>query len=188
MSMHDKDSLPICLVVTNDASKKSYIKHALNRMFYVIDTPDSFSAIDWLKNMNVEVIVLDEKNLDNPLSNLCTHIRKLKGYENTPILLITNKIKKDFVLQAINAGVTDFIPEPLDEDEIYQRIVVAFKGKNVNKKMGFVASKIKRAANPPQSSQKLSMRFLLNDQALKEIQKIKKKQELFSLLMLQIDS
>jgi len=183
-----QDNLPICLVVTSDSSKKSYVKQALNRMFYVIDTPDSFSAVDWLKNLNVEVIVLDEKTLDNPLSNLCKHIRKIKGYEKTPILLITNKIKKDFVMRALNAGVTDFIPEPLDENEIYQRIAIALRDKNVNKKLGFVASKLKKAAALSKSTQKLSSRFLMNEQALKEIQKIKKNQEFFSLLMLQIDS
>jgi diguanylate cyclase (GGDEF)-like protein len=54
--------------------------------------------------------------------------------------------------------------------------------------MSFVTEKIKKTSTLSKRMPKLGSRFLLNDRALKEIKKAEESQQLFSLLMLQIDS
>ena len=63
-----------------------------------------------------------------------------------PLLLITNQLKKKFISQALNAGVSDFINEPLDELEIGQRIAVALKFQQLQNKTSRIAGKLKKMA------------------------------------------
>lgn len=180
-------SLPIILFIGSDIAKVSFIKKVLKGAYYVMDAKDSYTALEWLRNTPVEVLILDFKTLDEPLFNFCQHIRKTPGLEKVPILLITNKIQKIFSVEALNAGVTDFIHEPLIATEIYERIAASLKSKIVTKKMSLVTSKIRNAPLIPKNTQVLLDRMLLNDKTLKEISEAKKVAMPLSLLMIALD-
>ena len=156
-------------------------------MYYVMDARDSFSALEWLKTTQIEVIILDSKTLDEPLINLCQHIRKMPGHQKTPILLISNTLQKSFVVDALNAGVSDFIHEPLDASEVYERVAVSLKSKIVSKKMSMISSKIKSTSLIPRNTETLLHRMLLDDQTLSKIAEAKKIDFPLSLFMVQID-
>jgi diguanylate cyclase len=185
--MKNPHSLPIALLICNDISKISFFKKTLKGTYYVMDARESFTALDWLKNTQIEIIILDHKTLDEPLINLCQHIRKIPNYQKTPILLITNKLQKAFTIESLNAGVTDFIHEPLEAMEVFERITVCLKSKMVSKKMSLVTAKIKAAPLIPKNTRTLLHRVLLNDQTLKKIAEEKKIATPLSMLMIQLD-
>lgn len=186
--MDAQTSLPIILFIGTDIAKVTFLKKALKGTYYVMDAKDGFTALEWLKTTPAETLIIDFKTLDEPLFNLCQHIRKMSGFSKIPILLITNKIQKSFIVEALNAGVTDFIHEPLDANEIYERIAVGLKSKIVSKKMSLVTSKINTSPLIPKNTQFFLHRMLLNDKTLKEISEAKKIATPLSLLMIELDN
>ncbi|MBB4021546.1 MULTISPECIES: response regulator [Actibacterium] len=58
---------------------------------------------------------------------LCRQIRALRGYADTPIIMLTAMSDKDSIDQAFAAGATDYITKPFDVTEIGARVRVAAK-------------------------------------------------------------
>jgi diguanylate cyclase (GGDEF)-like protein len=125
--------------------------------------------------------------LDEPLLNFVPHVRKLPGKKKTPIFLISNAIQKSFISEALEAGVSDFIHEPLDALEIHERISVQFHSSKVNKKIRNVTGRIKPLPSIPRNTELFSGRTLIGDKALRAIIETKKKMHPLSLFMVQVD-
>ncbi|MBM3207747.1 MAG: diguanylate cyclase [Chlamydiae bacterium] len=185
--MDYKTSLPCILFIGSDVAKIAFFKKSFKKTYYVMNTHESFVALEWLKTTQIEVVIIDFKSFEEPLYNFCEHIRKTPGLEKLPILLVSNKIQKSFTTSCLNAGVTDFLHEPLDENELFERIAVCLKTKLVSKKMSLVSSKISASPLIPKNTQIFLHRMLLNNKSLKEISKAKKIDMPLSLLLIQLD-
>jgi diguanylate cyclase (GGDEF)-like protein len=182
MAVDTTYALPIALIISKEANTLKWFKKALKATFRLVDAQEKEMALDKLSSHFIEMIIIDEPCFS---LELCKTIRNLKGYQFIPILLITGNLKKTFLFQALNAGVSDFINEPLDEKEVLQRFAVAMKAEKVHKKTSRIATRIKEKA--PEPAEELKERFLLNDVALKEIAKAKKNQQSLSMLMIEMD-
>jgi two-component system, cell cycle response regulator len=185
--MRDTSSAPIALIVSGDSYKGAFFKRTLKALFYIIEASDSFTAVDWLKSVQASLVIIDEKSLASTWPILADHIRKLAGYREVPILLITNNLKKNFLVEALNLGISDFINEPFDADEIFQRILVSTQSKPVTKKVSLLTRKFKKA--PVAAPRKLSspQRFVINEEAIKQIATVQKKHQSLCLLLLEVD-
>lgn len=49
-------------------------------------------------------------------------IRSLEKYENTPIIMITSEAAKYNVVEAISAGVTNYVVKPIKGDILWEKI------------------------------------------------------------------
>lgn len=185
--MASSDSLPVVLVVSADSYKSAFFKRTLKGLFYVIDAIDSFTAVDWLKSVQASLIILDEKTLLNTWPIIADHIRNLSGYREVPLLLITNNLKKNFLVKALNMGISDFLNEPFDADEIFQRILVATQSKPVTKKITLMAKKFKKMPSTPPAKLSSPQRFVITEDAIKEIAIVQQKHQSMCLLLLEVD-
>jgi two-component system cell cycle response regulator len=178
--------LPIALIVTNDPASASFLRRVLRLTFQLIERDDLNEAQETLRSSSVDLVILDSKNLEeDELLLTLSRFRSSVGKKKTPILLITDNLKKKFAQDTLRAGATDFINEPLDEDEIQQRIVVSFQSFERTKNVSEVA---KRSTPKTQtSSSSLTNRQFLNDQAIKEISKARKNEGHVSLLIVELD-
>lgn len=75
--------------------------------------------------MPYDCILLDIEMPEMTGTALCAEIRKLEHYQNTPILMITQKRGKSAVEDAFANGATDFITKPFEFLEVQTRIRVA---------------------------------------------------------------
>ena len=100
------ESIPIVLVVIDDRYKSALLRKALKNAFSLFEIPDSFGAVEWLNHFHASAIILDQAALTKTWPLFVQHIRKLPEYEDVPILLISNNLKKTFLSQALNAGIT----------------------------------------------------------------------------------
>jgi diguanylate cyclase (GGDEF)-like protein len=175
--------LPVALVVSEDVTKLSILKRALKDSFHLIERSDVKEALELLKNTRVDLVILDSKVKQGHSIETAEKIRAAV-FLDTPILLITSNIKKSFAQVALHSGITDFINEPLDKDEIEQRIAVAFKNQDRPKKITQIAQ---RSTSRMKSSASLSSHEFLSDQAIKEIAKARKTSTIISLLMIELD-
>lgn len=176
-------NLPVVLVVSDDATKLSLLKRTLKTSFHLIERSDVKSALELLKNTHVDLVILDAKVQEGRSIETAEKIRAAV-FLDTPILLITSNIKKSFAEVALHSGITDFINEPLDKDEIEQRIAVSLKNQSRPKKISQIAQ---RSTPRMKSSAPLSTHAFLSDQAIKEIAKARKSSTIISLLMIELD-
>lgn len=176
---------PIILIVSDSRSKTDFLRKTLKDRFQLVESYDGKEALDVLIHTGIDFIIIDDKIPDMPALNLSRQIRRTKGHENTPILLISSILKQSFISESLNAGVSDFLNEPLDEGEINKRMAVAVKSQDTQKKMGTLISHLKPPAAPEKT---LKQRFLLGDVALKEISKAKKSKSPVSLLIIELDN
>jgi two-component system cell cycle response regulator len=185
--MQSSYALPVVLIVSDDPSKINFLKRTL-KSFCIVGAENPAACLEWLHSMAIDVLIIDGKMGDSAALTFSKEVRAFKDLANIPILLISNNLKKAFTFQALNAGISDFINEPLDEKEIYQRILVAMKSKVVDQKIAFMASKIKDKTSTSLETEQFKMRFLINDKALKEVSKARKAAGALSLLLIELDS
>jgi DNA-binding response OmpR family regulator len=55
----------------------------------------------------------------------CQVLRRMKGYNATPILMITANREQGLMQRAFDAGATDFLPKPLNAIELKARVISA---------------------------------------------------------------
>jgi diguanylate cyclase (GGDEF)-like protein len=174
--------LLVALVVSEESSKLFILRKALNA-FHVIERETLKSTLELLKNTCIDLVILDSKVKEGHTFETAEKIRAA-AFPDTPILLITGNIKKAYAQAALRAGITDFLNEPLDKDEVQQRIALAFKAKDKPRRITQLA---KLHAPRMKSSAPLSKHAFLNDQAIKEIDKARKSSTIVSLLMIELD-
>jgi diguanylate cyclase (GGDEF)-like protein len=166
--------------------KSSLIHKALKNMFNLFETQESFGAVEWLKHFQAAAIILDEAALTKTWPLFVQHIRRLPDYADIPILLITNNLKKTFTTQALNYGITDFLLDPLDPDEVYQRMLVHMKSSPIAKRVALLTKKIPRS-----SLQKIDVslpkRFLVTEEVIRRIAQSRTAQRPLALVMIEIN-
>jgi len=177
-------SLPVVMAISSDRFKLSFLRKALRKDCHLIERQDSSSALEALQGSLIDIIIVDSDLPEIVVLDLCRAIRNHTPYAETPILLITPQLKKSYTQEALRAGVSDFINEPLDVDDIHQRFEVAQR----MKKREAEISKLARKISSPKAKAPLTERELLNDKAINAIAKARKNSGLVSVLMIELDS
>jgi diguanylate cyclase (GGDEF)-like protein len=174
--------LPRVLIVSSDAAKVAVLKKALHGHFQMIEAPSAIQALDL--SLGTDFCIVDAAIHELPALNFCRQLSSIHEI-HYPILLITSRLTKSFIADALNAGVTDFLNDPLNEKEIEQRMLIAIKSQDVQKKTASLASHLKQTSSGMGAA--LKERFLLGDLALKEISKIRQSPHPASLLVVEVD-
>ena len=181
-------SLPVVLVITSNASKTALFRRALSSAYYLLEAEDIEFALDYVQNMGVDVIILDGKISELTLEEFCERLGKMKGGKNIPILLISNNLKMSFIEEALHAGVSDFLREPLDPLEVQQRLAVALKSKGIYVKMAKVVGKVRASRPEIKGKNVLEEKFWMDDKTLQVISQAKKTEAPLQLLMIAVDN
>ncbi len=183
-----KNDLPIVLLYCKDPVKVAFFEKTLKGSFSLIHVEELNEGLEWLKASPIEVFILDRQDSDESLENICLSAQKAVKGKYLPILLISKSIKKSTVLEALNAGITDFIHEPLDSLEIHERITVYLYFRFVSKKMKLIRNQIKTTPLTPNNPKTLSSKTFIRDKTLKTISSSKKGAVPLSVLMIHLDS
>jgi len=128
--------------------------------------------------------VIDEKTPNIDLIPLCSSIRSLRDFKHTPIIIITRRLKKSFMRSLIKAGATDFLREPLDEDEFHLRVEMA---KHVMETQTKMSGLTPRLSKETPSTPSLEKRIFLDDRATRIVGQALSEKKNLALILLEID-
>jgi two-component system, cell cycle response regulator len=176
-------SLPVVLIVSRDVRKINFIKRVLKEEFYVLEAKEGEAALEWMGHTAIDLLIIDEKEID--FLTLCQHVRKRSEYKTIPILLISNNLKRTFTKRALAAGINDFLREPLDDEEVLQRLAVVEKIHQTEKKLTEFPSRLQKAM--PKGNKTIFQRLILGGPFLNALRKIDKAKRPLSFLLIQID-
>lgn len=146
MSKHLK--LPTLLVVSDNPSLHLWVKKHLEDQFFVLSAETHPEALEAL-NARLDFIIVDAALEAGDALELCKELSQLTQKNCVPILLVTGKLKKSFRNRALESGVTDFLSDQLDLDELETRIATGLKAASLRQKTEAIGFSIKTLPKDP---------------------------------------
>ena len=114
--MPSKDSRePSVLIVDDEESIRKIARLTLELSeFSVFEAEDGLQAVELLKELKPDLILLDVMLPGIDGIGVCRELRKMPGRERIPVLMITGLDDLESITRAYAAGATDFITKPLN--------------------------------------------------------------------------
>lgn len=88
----------------------------------LIEALDGEEAMRICKNETIDLILVDWNMPRLNGFNFVKIIRGLPAYASTPIIMITSEAAKYNVMEAINAGVSNYIVKPVSSSSLWEKI------------------------------------------------------------------
>ena len=117
------------LVVDDFSTMRRIVTSAMQKLGFhnIEEAEDGKIAFDKLQQKPVDLIISDW-NMPNMMGiDLLRAVRADEQLKDTPFLMVTAEAQKDNVLQAVQAGVSNYIVKPFTVDAIEQKLALIFK-------------------------------------------------------------
>jgi diguanylate cyclase (GGDEF)-like protein len=106
---------PVIMVVDDDFAARLQTRFSLeNEGFTVVEAENGLAALEYFKQAEVDLILLDVIMPEIDGFATCREIRGLPGGKHTPVVMITGLEDEETITQAFDAGATDFISKPIN--------------------------------------------------------------------------
>jgi PleD family two-component response regulator len=90
--------------------------------FEVVKARDAYSALDLLKNVNPDLIILDVMMPGMDGIELCRQLRADSATQTTPILLLSARHDNESVAKGMKAGADDYLSKPILHHDLLTKI------------------------------------------------------------------
>ncbi len=134
--------LPTLLVIADNPTIRFWVKKQLDDQFFVIGAERKQEAISAL-NARLDFIIIDSEFEDCDALELCEILSQQTKKNMVPVLLVTGRLKKSFRDRAMRSGVTHFISDQLDREELEMRIKEGLEAASIRQKTEDVGLSIK---------------------------------------------
>jgi two-component system chemotaxis response regulator CheY len=116
------------LVVDDFATMRRIIKNVLKQIGFtnILEADDGTTALGVLKENKVDLIIAD---WNMPKMTGLDLLKRIRGEESTkhiPFVMVTAEAQKDNVLQAVQAGVSNYIVKPFTADAVKEKLAQVF--------------------------------------------------------------
>jgi len=105
------------LIVDDSRIIRNVVKNVLEEIGIsnenIFDAPDGNAALEIIDNNSIDMLLVD---WNMPNLNGLDLVRILRGrdsYKKTPIIMITSEAARYNIMEAIKAGVTDYVVKPV---------------------------------------------------------------------------
>ena len=117
------------LVVDDFAAMRRILKNVFTQIGFtnIIEADDGTTALDVLKDNKVDLIVSDWNMPKMSGLDLLKTVRSNESTKDTPFLMVTASSQKDDVLEAVQAGVSNYIVKPFTADTVKEKLARIFK-------------------------------------------------------------
>ncbi|MBN1958260.1 MAG: EAL domain-containing protein [Desulfuromonadales bacterium] len=114
--MTDKNpNAPLILIVDDDLPSRLLMRASLEKIgFRIAEAENGLIALKEFENIVPDAVLLDVMMPKLDGFDTCRAIRKLKGGENAPILMVTGLDDIEAIHKAFDSGATDFITKPIN--------------------------------------------------------------------------
>jgi two-component system chemotaxis response regulator CheY len=116
------------LVVDDFATMRRIVKGVLKQLGFsdIIEAENGSSALDELKKENVGLIVSDWNMPKMTGLDLLKAVREDEKLKSIPFIMVTAEGQKENVLEAVKAGVSNYIVKPFTPETFNEKLVKVF--------------------------------------------------------------
>ncbi|RLB00018.1 MAG: response regulator [Deltaproteobacteria bacterium] len=116
------------LIVDDFGTMRKILKNILKDLGYtdVLEAEDGESALQILRKEKIDLVISDWNMPKMDGLALLKAIRSDEALKNTPVLMVTAEAQKQNVIEAIKAGVNNYVIKPFTPEVIQQKIAKIF--------------------------------------------------------------
>lgn len=115
--------MPTILAVDDMRSMRDLVKSVLEKRGYTVVTQeDGQQALKYAQSNNVDLVISDINMPNMTGITLANELRKLPGYVNTPILMLTTEDSPDKKQNAKSAGANGWIQKPFNPERLVNAV------------------------------------------------------------------
>ena len=112
------------LVVDDSSTMRRIIRNSLKAVGYddTVEAENGEGALARLESENVDFVITD---WNMPVMNGIELVSKMRGkpaLKATPVLMVTTMAEKEQILEAMQAGVTNYVVKPFDAPTLKKKI------------------------------------------------------------------
>ncbi|HVK93997.1 MAG TPA: EAL domain-containing protein [Noviherbaspirillum sp.] len=140
LSVRQGEEIAQVLIVDDDRSTRSSLRHTLQRDgFRVEEAADGAQALQMLKRMQPDVILMDAVMPVMDGFTACARVREMSNGRAIPVLMITALEDNVSVERAFAAGASDYIPKPIHFAVLSQRVRRIIEANQAEKRIRHLA-------------------------------------------------
>jgi len=116
------------LIVDDFGTMRKILKNILKDLGYtdVVEAEDGESALQILRKEKIDLVISDWNMPKMDGLALLKAIRSDEALKNTPVLMVTAEAQKQNVIEAIKAGVNNYVIKPFTPEVIQEKIAKIF--------------------------------------------------------------
>lgn len=155
--------MAVKILVVDDASfirdmVKRYLRQGLNGA-EILDANNGQKAQSILKSHAIDIVLSDWEMPGMSGEELLRWVRSDDRYQQTPFIMITSRGDRNYVIKAVQAGVSDYISKPFSPEELVKKTLKQIK--KIGKEGELKASR----PNAPGSTEPSSLDLLTGGKA-----------------------
>ncbi|MBI1905571.1 MAG: EAL domain-containing protein [Rhodocyclales bacterium] len=117
------EEAPMVLVVDDDRSTRSALRHTLQRSnFRTAEARNGREALRWLESGSADAILMDALMPEMDGFEACALLKQHPLWKDIPVLMITALEDRRSIDRAFDVGASDFIPKPIHLSVVRQRV------------------------------------------------------------------
>ena len=112
------------LVVDDSTTMRRIIINTLNKLGYteVVEAGNGREGIDRVNEGPVDLVITDWNMPEMSGIEFIRALRAMDGKQQLPVLMVTTNAAKDDIVEALRAGVTNYVVKPFTSDTIKEKI------------------------------------------------------------------
>lgn len=121
---------PRFLVVDDASFIRDLLKKTLRNQFHnctVSDASSAKKAQSLMRTQSFDMILSDWEMPEVTGEEFLRWVREQETFKEIPFIMVSSRGERDFVIQAVKAGVTDYIGKPFTPEDLVQKVTRAFK-------------------------------------------------------------
>ncbi len=118
----DSDNRDTILFVDDNSDLRQYMRMAFSRLYNVVTVADGEEALQFLSHSVCDIVVSDIMMPGIQGDELCRRIKENDETSWLPVILLTAKGTKDFMIEGLQKGADDYIAKPFDTEILETKI------------------------------------------------------------------
>lgn len=123
--------MSVTVLVVDDATfVRDLVKRTVRKLLpqaNIVEAQNGVRAQSLIRRQNVDLILSDWEMPEMSGEELLRWVREQERTAATPFVMITSRGDRNHVVQAINAGVNDYLTKPFTADELVRKLLKQFK-------------------------------------------------------------
>ncbi len=112
------------LIVDDFATMRRILKNILKQLGFknLVEADDGTTAWEALEGQKIDLIISDWNMPKMTGLELLKKVRASDGYNTTPFLMVTAEAQKQNVIEAVQAGVSNYVVKPFTAEAISDKL------------------------------------------------------------------
>ncbi len=112
------------LIVDDFATMRRILKNILKQLGFknILEADDGTTALEVLEKQDIDLIISDWNMPKMTGLDLLKRVRADKKYSKHPFLMVTAEAQKQNVIEAVQAGVSNYVVKPFTAEAISEKL------------------------------------------------------------------